>query len=123
MLAPDPHCTADSLHEVEPNDTPDTATVLGTPWVICGSVAPGEVDYIAVRTPAPPFILEAFDYAASWEGFGNPVITLTAGDVTVPAGAQAPLVQGGATYTFKIVGNTAPVTYALSVVMGGGAVY
>jgi hypothetical protein len=112
--APPPQCNAGSLHEVEPNDTPATANVLGPPWVICGTVAPGEVDYISFATPAPPVVLDSVSYAASWTGNGTPSITLSAGGITVPAGAKPPLVPG-ATYTFEVVGGAAPLSYVITV--------
>jgi hypothetical protein len=119
--APPPECNADSLHEVEPNDTPATANVLGAPWVICGTVAPGEVDYISFTTPAPPVNLESVSYAASWSGNGTPSITLSAGGITVPAGAKPPIVSG-ATYTFEVAGGAEPVSYVISVGLTVGQV-
>jgi hypothetical protein len=117
-------CSASSLHEVEPNDSPDTANVLTAPWVICGNVGPGEVDYITFSAPAAPAVLSSLSWAGSWQGESSattPTFTLYAGGVEVPSGTQPPLIQGG-TYLFKVVGGGAAASYVISVAMTAAGV-
>lgn len=104
-------CVADSLKEVEANDTPETASNLAAATSFCGSIAGTDVDHIAFTLPAEA---TGFGWKQSWKGKGTPTITITAKGVTKTSSENPPFFPGEK-YIIKVTPGAEPVDYVVAI--------
>jgi hypothetical protein len=98
------------MREVEPNDTAATANDLLTKTSFCGSVPPGDVDYVSFLLPADA---KGLAYSVNWSGPGTPVITVTSEGVTTIAG-QKPALNPGKAYVFQVTAGATKTDYVIA---------
>jgi hypothetical protein len=110
----------DGLHEVEPNDTPATANVLGPDTLIRGSAAGGDVDVFQVTLPQDGRLtarVHAGDFAARLSLLDADGRLLAQSDGQTPADPDAVLVQHlpAADYFLAVADRAGPGgTYTLT---------
>jgi hypothetical protein len=98
------------MREVEPNDTVADANDMRTRTSFCGSVPPGDVDYVSFVLPGDATELA---YSVNWSGPGTPAITVTSEGVTTLAG-QKPALNPGKAYVFQVTGGAAKTDYVIA---------
>jgi hypothetical protein len=108
---PNAVCLTDSMREVEPNDILAAANDMQAKTSFCGSVPPGDVDYVSFILPADATGLA---YRANWSGPGTPAIALTSEGVTT-VGGQTPGLNSGKAYVFRVTGGAAQTDYVIAV--------
>jgi hypothetical protein len=103
-------CEADSLKEVESNDTPETATEFATATSFCGTIAGTDVDHLTFTLPAEA---KGFGWKQSWKGKGTPTMTITAKGVTKTSNENPPFFPGEK-YVIKVMPGADPADYVVA---------
>lgn len=90
-IIPKLECKADSIREVESNDTPETANELIPASTYCGTIDAADVDHIAFVLPEDA---KEVSWRADWAGEGAPAVSITVEGVTVKGGEPVPFFPG-----------------------------